>query len=230
MASHAARRGAGETQGDPPDAGGTRADRAGANGTHVDRLAAGGSGGEPHDAAELGSAVRAQRERRGMTIASLARKVGVSAAAISQIESGAVQPSIATLRKLAASLKIPVFRLFLPVESEAVKVVRHADRMTIGRPQSGARYQLLSPSLHGQLEVMEVSMDPGLDSAPELLSHGGEECLIVISGRGALELSDAVIDLRAGDAATFQGSIPHRLRNVGRNRLTALSIITPPSF
>ncbi len=101
-----------------------------------------------------------------MTIASLARRVGVSAAAISQIESGAVQPSVATLRKLAASLEIPVFRLFLPVESEAVKVVRRSDRMTIGRPWSGARYQLLSPSMQGRLEVMEVSMEPGQDSAP----------------------------------------------------------------
>ncbi len=165
-----------------------------------------------------------------MTIASLARKVGVSAAAISQIESGAVQPSVATLRKLAASLEIPVFRLFLPDESEAVKVIRQADRMTIGRPWSGARYQLLSPSARGQLEVMEVSMDPGQSSAPELLSHGGEECLVMISGRGALEYGDAIINLRAGDAATFEGTIPHRLRNTGRCRLTALSIITPPSF
>lgn len=104
--------------------------------------------GEPHDSAELGSTVRAQRERRQMTIASLARKVGVSAAAISQIESGAVQPSLATLRKLAASLEIPVFRLFLPVEEEAVNVVRLADRVTIGRPSSGARYQLLLSLIH----------------------------------------------------------------------------------
>ncbi|HXL18207.1 MAG TPA: cupin domain-containing protein, partial [Streptosporangiaceae bacterium] len=110
---------------------------------------------------------------------------------------GRRRPSAATLRKLAASLEIPVFRLFLPVESEAVKVVRHTDRITIGRPRSGARYQLLSPSVQGQLEVMEVSTDPGQDSARELLSHAGEECLVVITGRGALELSDAVIDLRA---------------------------------
>jgi transcriptional regulator with XRE-family HTH domain len=189
-----------------------------------------GPGGGPHDSPELGSTVRVQREQRGLTIAALARDVGVTAAAVSQIESGAVLPSLATLRKLAASLGIPVFRLFLPVESEAVRVVRRAERITIGRPQSEARYQLLSPSLHGQLEVMEVTLDPGQDSASELLSHAGEECLVIIAGRGALELDDAVIDLRRGDAATFQGSIPHRLRNVGRRSLVALSVITPPSF
>lgn len=193
-------------------------------------MARGETGGEPHDSPELGGTVRAQRERRQMTIASLARKVGVSAAAISQIESGAVQPSLATLRKLAASLEIPVFRLFLPFEEEAVNVVRHADRVTIGRPASGARYQLLSPSMHGQLEVMEVSIDPGQASAAELLSHAGEECLVILTGQGALEFGDAVVDLRAADAATFQGTIPHRLRNTGRRELRALSIITPPSF
>jgi uncharacterized cupin superfamily protein len=78
--------------------------------------------------------------------------------------------------------------------------------------------------------VMEVTLDPGQDSASELLSHAGEEFLVIIAGRGALELDDAVIDLRRGDAATFQGSIPHRLRNVGRRSLVALSVITPPSF
>ena len=195
---------------------------------HTAGASADGEG--PHDPAELGSTVRAQRERRHLTIASLARQVGVTAAAISQIESGAVQPSVATLRKLAAALEIPVFRLFLPVEAEAVSVVRRGARVTIGRPSSGARYQLLSPSMRGQLEVMEVTMDPGQASAPERLSHAGEECLVILSGRGALEFGDSVIDLRAGDAATFQGTIPHRLRNAGRGQLRVLSIITPPSF
>jgi transcriptional regulator with XRE-family HTH domain len=187
-------------------------------------------GAQEPEPEELGGTVRAERERRQLTIAALARKVGVSAAAVSQIESGAVQPSLATLRKLAAALEVPVFRLFLPVEAEAVSVVRQGDRVTIGRPSSGARYQLLSPSMQGQLEVMEVSMDPGQVSAPELLSHAGEECLVILAGRGALEFGDSVIDLRAGDAATFQGTIAHRLRNAGRSRLRALSIITPPSF
>jgi transcriptional regulator with XRE-family HTH domain len=185
---------------------------------------------EPHDPAKLGATVRALREQRQLTIASVARKVGVSAAAISQIESGAVQPSLSTLPKLAASLGIPVFRFFLPVESEAVQVVRSAERMTIGLAQPGPRYQLLTPSVHSQLEVMQMTLEPGQDSAPELMNHAGEECLVIIAGQGALELSDAVIDLLTGDAATFQGSIPHRLRNVGTRPLVALSAITPPSL
>jgi transcriptional regulator with XRE-family HTH domain len=186
--------------------------------------------GEAEAPADPGTALRALREQGGLTIASLARKVGLSAAAISQIESGAVQPSVTTLRRLAAALGVPVFRFFLPADTGAATVVRRGDRKTVGLAGSGARYELLTPSLQGRLEVMEVRMDPGQASAPEPISHPGEECLVIISGRGTLELGDDAIDLRTGDAATFQASLPHLLRNTGRRPLLAISAITPPSF
>ncbi len=116
--------------------------------------------GEAAGQAEPGSALRALREQRALTIASLARQVGISAAAISQIESGAVQPSVTTLRKLAAALGVPVFRFFLPADSAAASLVRRAERKTLGLARTGARYELLTPSLQGQLEVMEITMDP----------------------------------------------------------------------
>jgi transcriptional regulator with XRE-family HTH domain len=185
---------------------------------------------EADDLADPGSALRALREQRGLTIAALARRVGISAAAISQIESGAVQPSVVTLRKLAAALGVPVFRFFLPAEAPAASVVRRGERKTVGLARTGARYELLTPSLQGRLEVMAVSMDPGQASAPEPVSHPGEECLVITSGHGKLELGDDVIGLQTGDAATFQASLPHRLCNTGQRPLLALSVITPPSF
>jgi transcriptional regulator with XRE-family HTH domain len=187
-----------------------------------------GTGAEAE--ADPGAALRVLREQRGLTIAALARQVGLSAAAISQIESGTVQPSVMTLRRLAAALGVPVFRFFLPADTPAASVVRRADRKTVGLARSGARYELLTPSLQGQLEVMEITMDPGQASAPERISHPGEECLVIISGRGALELGDGVIDMGPGDAATFQASLPHLLRNTGPSPLLAISAITPPSF
>jgi transcriptional regulator with XRE-family HTH domain len=186
--------------------------------------------GEPADQAEPGTTLRALREQRALTIASLARQVGISAAAISQIESGTVQPSVTTLRKLAAALGVPVFRFFLPADAAAASLVRRGERKTLGLARTGARYELLTPSLQGRLEVMEITMDPGQASAPERISHPGEECLVIIKGHGVLELGDDIIDVRAGDAATFQASLPHRLRNAGQRPLSALSAITPPAF
>jgi transcriptional regulator with XRE-family HTH domain len=42
----------------------------------------------------------------------LARQAGVSASALSQIESGQVSPSIATLEKICAALELPITILF----------------------------------------------------------------------------------------------------------------------
>lgn len=190
----------------------------------------GQDGDQSADSPPLGAAVRAHREGQGLTIASLARRVGISAAAVSQIESGAVQPSLTTLRRLAAALGIPVFRFFLPVEAEAVKVVRRAERKTIELPKPGVRYELLTPSLRGQLEVMEVTLASGQVSAAELMSHSGEECVVILSGEAVLELSDAAISLGPGDSATLPGGIAHRLSNAGGEDVVAISVITPPSF
>jgi mannose-6-phosphate isomerase-like protein (cupin superfamily) len=62
------------------------------------------------------------------------------------------------------------------------------------------------------------------------MRHTGEECFVVLTGDAALELNDATVPLGSGDSATLQGSIPHRLRNVGRGDVVVISAITPPSF
>ncbi len=77
-----------------------------------------------------------------------------------RLESGTVQPSVTTLRKLAAALGVPVFRFFLPADAAAASLVRRAERTTLGLARTGARYELLTPTLRGQLEVMEITMDP----------------------------------------------------------------------
>ena len=66
-----------------------------------------------------------------------------------------------TLRKLAAALAVPVFRFFLPADTAAASVVRRGELKTLGLARTGARNELLTPSLQGQLEIMEISMDPG---------------------------------------------------------------------
>lgn len=52
------------------------------------------------------------RSSRGLTQAQLAKKAGLGQSTIGQIESGAKDPSISTLRKIAAALDIEMAVLF----------------------------------------------------------------------------------------------------------------------
>jgi transcriptional regulator with XRE-family HTH domain len=51
------------------------------------------------------------RTQRGLSQAALAKEVGVGQSAISQFESGDVQPSLKTLQRLATVLQVPVTEL-----------------------------------------------------------------------------------------------------------------------
>ena len=62
--------------------------------------------------------IRAWREFRGLTSAQLAIACGVSAAAISQLEAGKRQPSVALLKKLAAALRVDLEQLLTGAEEE----------------------------------------------------------------------------------------------------------------
>lgn len=55
--------------------------------------------------------VRVWREFRGLTSAQLATACGVSSAAISQLETGKRQPSVALLKKLATALRVELEQL-----------------------------------------------------------------------------------------------------------------------
>ncbi len=62
---------------------------------------------------ELGKAIRIVREAKGMRLAMLAERGGVSVPFLSLVENGERQPSLVVLRKLAEGLGIPPETLIL---------------------------------------------------------------------------------------------------------------------
>jgi transcriptional regulator with XRE-family HTH domain len=60
----------------------------------------------------LGSRIRAERTRKGLTVRGLARDIGVSPSLISQIETDKSQPSVSTLYAITTALNITIEELF----------------------------------------------------------------------------------------------------------------------
>ena len=178
----------------------------------------------------LGQAIRTRRIEHGHNVSALARAAGISSSALSQIEHGRVQPSVATLRRIAASLGIPVFGLMDPAPEADLVVVKAGQRKTLGLPGSPVIYQLLSPNLSGHLEVLYYEVEVGGVTSEGGASHPGEECCFILRGSGRLEIAGRVFELDTGDAITYSGEAPHALRNVGDETLVAISAVTPPSF
>lgn len=182
--------------------------------------------------ATVGAQLRRLRKMRNLTLEELGRRSDVSMGLLSQIERGRGNPSFNTLVQMAHALDVPIGRLFHTAD-ETSPVVRVAQRRSLDVHTGGgveARHELLSPGLDGALEVIWVEAPAGYDSSATPFVHSGEEFGIVLSGRHEVYLDGVRHELGPGDAITYQSSIPHWYHNPGPEAVTAVWVITPPTF
>jgi len=179
----------------------------------------------------LGARLRRQRQELGLTIHDVARRAGLTESFISQLERNRVNPSVASLQRIAGVLRTPLGRFFDETGPPTGRVVRRAQRARLTYPGLRATDYLLSPDLSGKLEVIWAEADPGGGSGAQPYTHAGdEECVVVIKGRLEIWVGEDRYILHPGDAITFSSRVPHRWKNAGRGRLEALWAITPPSY
>ena len=75
----------------------------------------------PRPVPRVGERLREARQRRGVSVRSLARDLGVSASLISQIETGKSQPSVSTLYAITTALGISVEDVFAPAPASVTR-------------------------------------------------------------------------------------------------------------
>jgi mannose-6-phosphate isomerase-like protein (cupin superfamily) len=186
-------------------------------------------GNAERDRLELGRAIRAVRRARRLRLADVAGAAAVSVSLLSQVERGLLDPSLETLRKVAAALGTTPFRLLEP--SAASGLVRAGQgRRLPATADGGMRFELLSPHLDGAFEVARWTLQPGCASSPEALAHPGEEANVILAGHALLELGDERVALGPGDCITFDARLPHRVVAVGDEPVVCIDVISPPSF
>ena len=79
---------------------------------------------------KVGSRLRQERERRGISLRELARRVGVSPSLVSQIELDRVNPSVSTLYALVTELGMTMSDVFGDAAQPARRVVRARETRT----------------------------------------------------------------------------------------------------
>jgi len=192
---------------------------------------------------DLGSRLRLGREQTGMSLRELARRVGVSASLVSQIERNRVKPSVGTLYSVANELGLLLDDLFRdgePGQSKDVKkgargqaparapdpVQRHSGRKTI-RLAAGVRWERLTSAPDKDAEFLYVVYDVGGASCEEdaLVRHGGKEYAYMISGRLGVRIGFDEFELGPGDSISFDAQSPHRLWTIGRKPAVAIWVV-----
>jgi len=185
-----------------------------------------------------GGLIRQERLRRQLSLRELARKVGVSASMLSQVETGRARPSVSTIYAIAAELGLSIDALLSggqtavasPPAGAASRAVEDAvpeaqPSSQLVRPEgrrkleldSGVTWELLSDLLPHLVDFMMVTYEPGgrSSSSGKLTRHSGTEFAFLLRGTLKVQVGFTEYVLRPGDSMAFDSAEPHLLVNEG---------------
>ncbi len=178
----------------------------------------------------LGRRIKAARTQH-MSMKQLAEASGVSAGLISEIERGRGNPSFKTLHSLAKALGLQLGELIDVIDDAPIAgLVRKDERKRLAVGPHGPVWELLTPNLQGQLEVLETTLPDGFSNEGSPFKHVGEECVVIQVGELEINVGGTSHMLLEGDAITYDASTPHWYRNASGHAAVVLGAVTPPSF
>lgn len=183
--------------------------------------------------ASVGARLRSGRVASGMSVRELARRAGVSASLISQVENGRSNPSVGTLYAIVSALGMSLDALFFdgdrgsiaqrgdtpsasPAPTSTDVILRRGDRPVLPLA-AGVRWERLTSAPDPQVDFLLVTYEVGGASCPPdaLMRHRGREYGLVLEGRlGATVGPDAYV-LEPGDSIVFDSATPHRFCTIG---------------
>ncbi|OIK11716.1 cupin domain-containing protein [Bacillus sp. MUM 13] len=168
---------------------------------------------------DIGTKIRAIRNRKKITIAQMCEGTGLSKGFISNVENNNTSPSINTLSTIANFLGVPLPYLLLE-KKQHMRVVRQNERTN----SSFNNLKIEHLASRGGLRTMIVEFPPGA-SIGEPNSHEGEECHLVLEGKVLAEQGEDSFIVEEGDSFSWNASVPHFVKNIGdRNAVVFISI------
>ncbi len=177
-------------------------------------------------AAAIGTHLRQLRAKRGLSLAQVARAVGISIGFLSALERSQMTGSVGTLRKLAHFYKTNILDFFDAGEGGGRQV--HPRQRKVLQAGPGVRMELLAWG-NTVMEPHLFRIAPHAGSG-ECYAHEGEEFLYVLRGELAITLQKEEYRLKAGDSFYFESATPHQWKNSGRAETWVLWVNTPPTF
>lgn len=181
--------------------------------------------------AALGATVRVERGRRGLSVAALAERAGVSFGLISHLERGQGNPSFKAVQRIARALEIPLATLLAGGEGDRM-VVRADERELLpmdpaAPPEQRVVRELLTPRLTSTLQLIRSRLPVGFTNESQPFRHLGTEVVTVECGALLVVHGERRTRLLPGDSATYTCSTPHWWANDCDEETVVLGAVTP---
>lgn len=186
----------------------------------------------------IGKLIKQLRTDSDITVHELAERSGISDEKLTEIESGAVTPSLGVLMKISRSLGSRLGTLLDGQENFGAVVTRarkgvesdsftgtddaQKEHMNFFSLAQGKNDRHMEPLV---IEVHTTSRD--LETRSE---HEGEEFLFVLEGSIKVHYGEEIHLLERGDSIYYDSIVPHVIENVSENNYQAkvLAVVYTP--
>lgn len=162
---------------------------------------------------------------RGLTQAELAKSAGLPRSTLTNLESGAGNPSLATLVGLADALSFSIEELLAKPRANC-QLSRASDLTAKAFDDGKVRITKLLPEPLRGLEIdrMELAAHGWKQGVPHMT--GCREYLACASGTITVFVAGEEFFLEKGDVLAFPGDQPHSYRNVSSVVCVCFSVVT----
>ncbi len=179
---------------------------------------------------KIGTILRVFREKINKNQGEVAKVAGISTSMLSQIERGAVSPSIDTLVAVCMALDLDVADLFRRISPEApLKIYRRGKRLFTS--SKGVRFEQLCQSSDAShpAEMLLLEIGPAKQAGVFGNGHEGVEMGYVLEGNATLVVDGTSYELTEGDSVAYNSHLPHKLINNGNKNFKAVWNTLPPN-
>ncbi|MBL8029440.1 MAG: helix-turn-helix transcriptional regulator [Fibrobacteres bacterium] len=167
-----------------------------------------------HELPSIGKNVHVLRKKVNLSLDALASLSGVSKAMLSQIEQGKVNPTIATLWKIAKGLSVDFNALLGSHEQEKLFYIQRNETAIVikGAEKTYSLKILTPPQMVEELEQYWVTFDPHGAMVSEGHFAGTEEIVTVLDGSVDVTTGDKTATLGKGDSIRYHADCAHSIR------------------
>jgi transcriptional regulator with XRE-family HTH domain len=166
----------------------------------------------------------AMRAARSMTQADLARAAALPRSTVTNLESGAGNPSLASLAALSEALQVTIEELLAKPRADC-QLVRAKDLGAKTYDSARVRIVKLLPDPIAGLEIDRMDLTPGgwKQGVPHLV--GTREYFTCVSGSVSVFVAGEQYRIEAGDVLAFPGDQAHSYRNTGERSAVCFSVV-----
>jgi transcriptional regulator with XRE-family HTH domain len=176
----------------------------------------------------VGGRLRAARRERGLSLAAVAERSGLTKGFLSEVERDLTSPSVGSLLRLCAALDLSIGQLF---DADQGPVVRAAERAPIAFGGEGVDEFQLTPAGERRLLVLQSDIAPGGGSGPEAYGLAADaEFVHVLAGTLDIDIGGTSCRLAAGDSMTFDAGAPHTWANPSRSQPARVLWVLVPAL